>query len=403
MNIYVARQPIFRKDRSLHGYELLFRDGLTNAFPDMDGSEATSRVLSGIFFAMGMDKVAGTGVVFINFTEELLVNRIPLMFPRDQVVVEVLEDVAPGDEVVEACVEIANEGYCIALDDFRYRPELARLIRPAKIIKFDLRATPLDTLSPLLEKLSPFGVDFLAEKVETHEEFREAVKRGFTYFQGYFFSRPEILEGRDISTPRLNLLEIMAEANRDDVSFDKLEKIIQRDVAISYKLLRYINSAYFHRISEITSIRQAIVRLGEKHIRRFFSLIAMATLASGKPDELIRESVVRARFCEELGGCGPCEISQDELFTLGLFSLIDAIMDDSMDALMERLPLSEEMKGALVRGEGRLGDYLELAKSYVRGHWEDVSMRAKGLGLDDDRLPECFLDSVAWADNLTSV
>ncbi len=403
MDIYLARQPIFHKDRSLFAYELLFRDGVANAFPEIDGNEATSQVLCNSFFSMGIDKVTGSGRAFVNFTRDLLVQRVPMMFPREQVVVEILEDVEPAPEVVEACREMAGAGYVIALDDFLYRPDMAELIDLAKIIKFDLMATPLSTLGGVLGKVSGNGVALLAEKVETHEEFHEALDLGFTYFQGYFFSRPEVLQGRDIPSPQMNLLEIMAEANRSDVAFGKLEEIIQRDVAISYKLLRYINSAYFRPISEITSIRQAIVLMGERGIRRFLSLIAMTTLASKKPDELIRESIVRARFCEGLGDLGRSASDRAELFTLGLFSLIDAIMDDPMESLLEKLPLSEGIKQALLTGEGPLGAYLRLMESYEKGDWEEVRERAERLRLPQERLPGCYLDSVAWADNLAAL
>ncbi|MCF8063005.1 MAG: HDOD domain-containing protein, partial [Deltaproteobacteria bacterium] len=393
MDVYVARQPIFRKNRSLLGYELLFRDGLTNAFPDIDGTEATSRVLTNSFFSMGIEKVSGEGRAFVNFTRDLLIERVPMMFPRDQVVVEILEDIEPDSEVVEACREMAENGYVIALDDFLFRPEMAELIKTAKIIKFDLTVTPLTTLGPLLKRLSGNGIEFLAEKVETHEEFDQAMEMGFTYFQGYFFSRPEILRGRDVSSPRMNLLELMAEANRSDVAFRKLEEIIERDVAISYKLLRYINSAYFRRVSEVASIRQAILLMGERGIRRFLSLIAMASLASHKPDELIRASIVRARFCELVGDTGPPGADQAELFTLGLFSLIDAIMDDTMASLMEKLPLSGGIKEALVHRAGPLAAYLRLLERYEKGRWDGVLEEADRHGLEHQRLPGFFLDS----------
>ncbi len=403
MDVYVARQPIFHNSKKLFAYELLFRDGLSNAFPDIDGTEATSRVLANSFFSMGIDQVAGAGRAFINFTRDLLVQRVPMMFPKDQVVVEILEDIEPDPEVVEACREMAESGYVLALDDFLFRPEMAELIDVARIIKFDLMATPLDTLEPVLKAIGGRDIELLAEKVETHEAFQQAKDMGFTYYQGYFFSRPEILQGRDISGAGMNMLEIMAEANRSDVAFRKLEDIIQRDVSISYKLLRYINSAYFRRVSEVTSIRQAIVMMGEKGIRRFLSLIAMASLAARKPEELMRESMVRARFCESLAGPGPEGPDPAQLFTLGLFSLIDAIMDDTMESLMEKLPLSEPIKEALVGGTGPLGGYLLLLEGYEKGAWDEVSEQVARLGLAQERLPDCYLDSVRWADSLAAL
>lgn len=398
MNIYVARQPIFNKEKSLFGYELLFRNGRKNAFPDLDGNEATSQVLSNSFLAMGIEQMIGDAFAFVNFTRDLLVDRVPMLFPKERIVVEILEDVEPEEDVVLACREIKEEGYTLALDDFQYNPKLARLITLSDIIKFDIRATPLKTLPDLLKRLEKFKLRFLAEKVETHEEFRLASEMGFDYFQGYFFSRPEIMEGKSIETPEMNLLGIMAEANKRDVEFRKLEKIIQRDVGISYKLLRYINSAYYRPISEITSIRQAIVHLGERGIRRFLSLIAMSNLASGKPDELVRESIVRASFCEKLKIPG---LSEAELFTLGLFSLIDAIMDRPMELLMEELPLAKGIKDALICGQGTYGDVIHLVDDYEKCRWEDVDEVARQLGLDPSRLPEIYADSVAWADGIS--
>jgi c-di-GMP phosphodiesterase len=403
MDIYVARQPIFRRDKSRFGYELLFRDGLSQAFPGIDGTKATSRVLSTGFLSIGIENVTGKGMAFVNFTRDMLVQRVPMMFPKERLVVEVLEDVEPDEEVVQACLEMSENGYRIALDDFLYRPELAALIGIAAIIKFDLSVTPLETLPPTIKRLAPYRVELLAERVETHEQFRQALEMGFTYFQGYFFSRPEILKGREISGLRVNLLRTMAEVNRSDVDYSVLEKIIRRDVGISYKLLRFINSAYFRPLCEITSIRQAIAMLGERGLRRFISLISMTGLGSGKPDELVRESIVRACFCEGLGEITCLKEDRSRLFTLGLFSLIDALMDDRMETLMENLPLSGDIKTALVQGEGPLGTYLRLVESYQKGAWGEVLERSRSLGVAEDRLPACFLNSLALAETMSDL
>lgn len=385
------------------GYELLFRDGLSNVFPEIEGTEASSRVLSGGYFSMGIETLTGTGKAFINFTKDMLVCRVPMMFPKEQLVVEVLEDVEPDEEVMEACREMAEQGYTIALDDFLFRPGLVRLLEMAHIIKFDLTVTPLKSIIKLVDGFSAHGIKILAEKVETYEQFRQALDMGFDYFQGYFFSRPEVLRGTDTSIPQMNLLEIMAEANRGDMEFRALEKIIEMDVGISYKLLRYINSAYFRPLCEITSIRQAMVMMGETGVRRFVSLMAMAGLASEKPDELVRESSVRARFCESLADLGQSTVDRSKLFTLGLFSLIDAIMDDKMESLMEKIPLARDIKEALVQGGGILGAYLHLMESYQTGAWAEVSELSQRLGVPGDVLPACFRESVAWADGLVDL
>ena len=226
---------------------------------------------------------------------------------------------------------------------------------------------------------------------------------GFEYFQGYFFSKPEILKGKSTPPSKLTLLQLMAEANRNDCRFSEIEKAIQRDVAMSYKLMRYINSAYFRRVQEISSIKQAIVLLGEKEIRRFVSFMALANLAEDKPDELIRASIIRAKLCELLGKGGHSQVDEAELFTVGLFSLIDAIMDEHIEDLMEKVPLSTDIKLALVKGEGPLANYLEIARCYETGDWERFRTVVAELGVDDENIPESYMDAVAWAESLAAL
>ncbi|MBW2609812.1 MAG: HDOD domain-containing protein [Deltaproteobacteria bacterium] len=403
MEVFVARQPIFNKNKKIYGYELLFREGMANYFSGIDGNIASSKVLSNSFFNIGIEKITGRKMAFVNFTRDLLLSKVPLLFPSETMVVEVLEDVEPEKDVIDACREISMQGYNIALDDFVFQSEMKPLIEMAKIIKIDFRSLSLEAIATCIENLSHYGVSLLAEKVETHEELKTAMDMGFDYFQGYFFSKPEILKGRDISSAQMNLLEIMAEVNKSDFKFRKVEEIIARDVAISYKLLRYINSAYYRRVSEISSIKQAIVLLGEQGIRSFLSLIAMTKLAHDKPDELIRSSIIRAKFCETIGKKDGSGVNPSELFTLGLFSSIDAILNDTMENLMEKLPLSEGLKSALIHGEGGLNDYLNLAIRYEKGDWKEVSELEVLMGLNEGDLPDCFMEAISWADTFTAL
>ena len=400
MDIYVARQPIFDIKKCIFGYELLFRADMANFFPEIEGDSATSKLLSNSFFNIGIEKIAGSNLAFINFTQELLLKQLPLMFSQDRLVVEILEDVQPERDVIEACQEIALNGYIIVLDDFFYKPSLEPLIEVADIIKIDVIATPLEEVGDLVKKMTERGVDLLAEKVETHDEFKKALEMGFRYFQGFFFSKPEVLKGKEISTPQMQLLEIMAEVNKEDFEFNRLEKMIVRDASISYKLMRLINSAYFKRAKEISSVRQAIVMIGEVGIRRFLSLISMAGLAANKPDELIRVSLVRAKFCELLGNHPGSSAETSELFTLGLFSLIDAIMDASMEDLMSQISLSSNIKEVLISRTGDLSGYLRLVESYEKGNWGEIDEATNIMGIDHDDLPRQYMESLGWADSL---
>lgn len=404
MDIFVARQPILSRAQRTYGYELLFRNGLTNSFPEIDGETASSKVLSNSFFSIGMDQLVFEKKAFINFTQGLLVKKIPMMFPKEKIVIEVLEDIEPTEEVIAACREMASSGYELALDDFVYENKLKPLIDLANIIKFDFRLTPIDQIKAALRSLSGNRrLRFLAEKVETQEEFNQAVSMGFEYFQGYFFSRPQIIKGKEIPSSTMNLLQIVAEANREDFDFANLEKHILNDIAISYKLLRYINSAFFRRVTEISSIKQALVLLGEREVKRFISLMLIARLAPGKPDELVRTSIIRAKMAELIAKYTKGKYNEAEVFTMGLFSLIDAILDQDIGDLMGKLPLAESIKKALVEGHGPLAEFMGLIISYEKGVWDEFHKGLEKLNLEEDIVPRCYMEAVGWAEALASM
>ncbi len=398
MDRYVARQPIFNRRKQIFGYELLFRDGNAGYTPNIDGDVATATVLGNSYFNIGIDTLTSGKKTFINFTQNLLLNKVPLLLPKQETVVEILENVRPTAELVGACREMAEQGYALALDDFVYTPELKPLIDLAQIIKFDFRLTPPDQIQAYLARLQPAnGLRLLAEKVETHEEFQRAKALGFELFQGYFFCKPELVKGKEISGSQLVLLQIMAEVNKKDFCFADLERLIAPDVSLSYKLLRYINSAFFARAQSIGSIQQALVYMGEAEIRRFVSLVAISGLAKGKPDELVRAACIRGKFCELLAEMVPGPAAPSELFTLGMFSLIDAIVDQPMEKIMAELPLAESIKSALVHRKGELIGYLGLMEFYEKGQWPLVARLAEALKIPESRLPECYHQACQWA------
>ncbi|HNU75157.1 MAG TPA: HDOD domain-containing protein, partial [Deltaproteobacteria bacterium] len=301
---------------------------------------------------------------------------------------------------IENCRALSSKGYKIALDDFQYRRELDALIPIADIIKMDFQNTDPETLEQYVEMFSRKGYTLLAEKVETVEEFRKACSMGFTYFQGYFFSKPELVRETEIPALKMNLIQIMSEAGNDEFRINEMERLIERDVGISYKLLRYLNSPFFRTRNEIRSIRHAIIMLGEKELKRFLSVIVMSELSQDKPDELIRSSIIRAKLCENLGFLRKGGSDPSELFTLGLFSLIDAILDSPMESVLKKLPLSRSIKAALLDQQSPLAPYLELARSYERGNWTEVMVQGSSLGIDIQRLPEIYFRALGWADAL---
>ncbi len=397
MDVFVARQPIFTRTKKLFGYELLFRTGMNNAFPDLDGDVATSNLLSSSFFSVGIDRIAGGRKSFINFTEALLLRGTPSLFPQNMIMVEILEDIRPSAEIVGACRLLKKQGYTLALDDFTFDDSFAELLPLIDIVKIDFRQTPESEIGSLLRQLRPFPCRLLAEKVENYDEFNRARELGFAFFQGYFFSRPEVLKNRDIPQNKLTMLRLISEINNSEFDVVVLEKLISRDVAVSYKLLKYLNSAYFSRLAPLKSIRQAIAFLGERGVKLFVSLIATSQLAEDKPDELVRLSIIRARFLEQLGS--KLGLDSGELFLLGLFSLIDAMLDNPMDDLLARLPVSESIRQALVERAGPLAAPLRLVESCERADWSAVDRWRQLLQIDDEQLPAMQLDAIGWADS----
>jgi EAL and modified HD-GYP domain-containing signal transduction protein len=327
-----------------------------------------------------------------------LEKKVPLLLPKETTVIEILEDVKPGPVLLDACAQMVADGYTIALDDFEYMPELDPLIAMANIIKFDFRLTPKEVIDADLKQLSRNNLCMLAEKVETHDEFKVAQKMGFELFQGYFFCKPEIIQGREIQGFQLNLMMIMAQINSDTFSCAELEKLISRDMGISYKLFKYLNSAFFARASKVSSVKQALIFLGEKEIRRFVSLIALSRLAEGKPNELIRAACIRGKFCELMGTSTHEKTSPAEMFTLGMFSLIDAVIDQPMEKILDQLPLSNQIKRALVDAKGRLAGYIELVRLYETGQWDKVARLSQALNLDAKTVPALYLQACKWSD-----
>ncbi len=403
MDAYVARQPIFDRHKNIYAYELLFRDGTANFAPGIDGDVATNTVLANSILNIGMDIIAGGKKSFINFTRNLLVNKVPLLLSKENIVVEILEDVKAEEEVIAACQEMVQKGFIIALDDFEYDEELEPLIDLADIIKFDFRLSTLEEIKAYIQQLKGKDLRLLAEKIETLEEFNLALDMGFELFQGYFFCKPEIMKGKKIPSSQIAQLQIMAEINKPDYDFSELGTLISRDVGISYKLLHYINSPFFAKPSKISVIKQALVYMGGAELRRFMSLMTMTKLAEGKPHELISLSCIRGKFCELLGKESKYQLKVAELFTVGMFSLIDAIVDQPMAKVMEKLPLSEDLVTALVDKKGLLAGFLMLVIAYEQGRWQSTTKIARRLGIDETAIPGLYREACQWSNSISNM
>jgi c-di-GMP-related signal transduction protein len=396
VEIYIARQPIFDHRQKVYGYELLFRSGLDNVFRHADPDQATSKVIADGFFLLGMRLLTAGARAFINITRDILLKEYVSLMPRDQIVVEVLETIEPDEEVVFACEKLKRDGYLLAVDDFVYDDRYRTLLKSVDFIKVDFLTTPPEERLSLVRRFAPQGIRLLAEKVETHEVFREALEMGYTYFQGYFFSKPVIISGRDIPGFKLHYLRILQEIHRPEMDFRKLGALVKQEVSLSYKLLRYINSSYFGLRDKIRSLPQAIVLLGEREVKKWVSLVAVASMGEDKPEELVVQAVSRAKFCEALASTPGFSRRSEDLFLMGMFSLIDAILDRPLPELLEEISLDTEVRDALLGKENALRRILDCVVAYEKGEWEGVSEKAGRLGLEESVLSKEYLEAVEW-------
>lgn len=389
-DILMARQPIFDREMRVVAYELLYRSSGTNAAQIFDGNQATSDVLVSNFTSIFDNGTQRSVPAFINLTEDIISsNKLPSL-DNKQVVLEVLEDVEVTEAVVESIKNLAAAGYRIALDDFEYTPAHDPLLHLAQIVKVDLTITRGDDLVKLVQQLRPFKVALLAEKIETKEEFRQCIDLGFKLFQGYFLSRPQIIEGRKIADNEIVLLELMSALDDPRATPEMLEKIIIRDPNLTLKLLRIVNSSRYALVNKIESLSQAIVMIGLNEIKKWTALISLSN-NSNKPSELTRQTLITSHMCELIAEQTP-GVNASSAFLVGMLSNLHVVLDISKEELMERLPMSDEITSALTERAGPLGGILRNSENYMNAKWEELD------GVIDCHLyVTAYNESVSWA------
>ncbi|OEF54188.1 histidine kinase [Vibrio tasmaniensis 1F-267] len=397
---YVARQPILDADKKTIGYELLFRDGPKNTFPEVEPELATSRLLSDHFLSTHYNTL-GDKLGFVNFPYASLVNLVPTLFPKESLVVEVLEDCEPTDELLEAIITIYDAGYTIALDDFVPSKAWKRFLPYVSIIKFDIRLISIAKAAMFMNTLKDLNIEFLAEKVEIHEEYQEAIQAGFNYFQGYFFSKPEMIQTRALNPAFLTIVQLLKEIANDPINFAEVERLITLDMTMSYKLLSYVNSAGGSS-TPIRSFHQALVYLGEQKLRKLVSLVAIASAKEDKPDSLYGLAVIRARQCELLVEKMNVKVEPGQAFLTGMFSLLDSLFDLPLVKVLDSVPIDDEIKQALIQRKGVLGAILAMVIAYEQARWDEATRIRKLLKLNEAELGQAYDEATSWAQDLLS-
>jgi c-di-GMP phosphodiesterase len=393
-NIFVGRQPIFDRKQEVVAYELLYRAGNEGNYAEFpDGDRATTEVIINSVLDIGLDSIVGAHPAYFNLTGSFIRGDHPLPLDKSQVVLEILEDIEPDEHVIEGMRELAANDFIIALDDFVFSDKFIPLLEIAYIVKLEVMGQNEADLRERITQLEPFQVKLLAEKVETHEEFEMCKELGFDYFQGYFLCKPHIVEGHSMPANRLVILSLLAKLQDPDADIDELEQLIVQDVSLTYRLLRFINSAAFALGKEIESVHRALVLIGTNTIKKWVNLLLLARI-DDKPRELMRTALIRGRMCELLAELHNHPRDRDQYFTCGLFSVLDALMDRPMEELLAELPLSVEVKQALLENEGEAGKVLTEVLNYEKGAWQELL--ETGISASDFR--HSYLQAVLWAD-----
>src|SRR5579885_177380 len=394
---FIARQPVFDRKQRIFGYELLFRSSSENSFDGRDVNQASLNVIAnGVLFHV-LEELTEKHKAFVNFSRDALLGDYALFLPKELTIVEVLEGVSIDDDVLSGLTRLKDKCYCIALDDVVSTERLHNLLDLVHIVKVDMALSTPDQRQDLAEILAPRGISLLAEKVETHDQFCEAADLGFHYFQGYFFARPLVISRRDIPAFQANYFRMLQAIHRPQLDRKEIERLIKQESSFCYKLLRYLNSPFFGFRSTIQSIRHAVSLLGERHIKNWASMLVLTALSDDRPEELIATSLRRAHFCEALAGATGYRGREDDLFLLGLLSLIDAILGRPKSEIFAQLPIQEEIKSALLEQPSRMRTLLHLIEAYEKADWDQVSLLAGSLHVEEEAVTAAYLASVEWA------
>jgi len=397
-NLNIARQTIYDIDGNLFAYELLYRPMYTQkkeveleGCREQDDAFATLKVIANCQL-MGLDSITNGKLAFINFGHQLLLNKIPTFFPSASIGIEILERVNPDESLINSCKDLKALGYLIILDDFIYREELRSFVEIADIIKLDFQATKAQERKKIRDIGKPYNIRFLAEKIESKQQYQLALNEKFDYFQGYYLSKPEIISIPNIPGYKVNYLNVLKIINKPHPDINLIEEILKREVSLTYRLLRLINRLTSGK-QKISSIRDAIEFFGWKNIKNRLSLIVLSSVGQDKPQSLLNNALIRAKFHELIAIHTGASEYKDTYFLIGMLSMLDIFLKQPIKKIVENLPLESEVKDALIGKKNRYYDLIMLTINYENNEKKAKAL-AKKLGIEEDKLNEIYLEAI---------
>jgi EAL and modified HD-GYP domain-containing signal transduction protein len=393
MEVFVARHPVFDRYKNVYGYQLVFRSGFEAQYSQLQSDTTAVDFLAFVDFEELADGKKG----FVRFSRDLLLSDLPNQLPRDTMVVCIEADVQIDEPLVDAMIALSDRGFLLALTGLKPTIESHPLLELVSIVEADLANTDAQAQTEFVARMTERNVGVLATGLNTAEQFDQALEAGATYFGGEFFTRPDARVEDRIPGNEMAHLRVLHLAGRPDTSYDELAELIEQDVAMTYMLLKFMNSAWFGLKYEIRSVKHALVMLGPQEIRRWVSLFVVRMTGKDKPFELLLRSLTRARAAELTGLLIDMDEQASELFLLGMFSVIDALMDMPMEEILREIPLSEDVKSALLGVQNQYRQVFDMLLAYERGDWQRFGHYTATLGLDERLVPDIFRKSLEWA------
>lgn len=395
-DIFVGRQPIYNKQLGIYAYEMLFRSGQKNTAGDIQNQDsATSQVVINTFLDMGLDNLVGNALACINLSERFLIEEDALPIPAERVILDIHAGISVNPSTLKALENLKKAGFTLAVEDLRGIPDFNSIIQLTDIYKLNIREHSKETLAARLSSLKKFNVKFLADKVETLDEYDNYADMGFDYFQGYFLSRPRIIKGKTLESSKLSIMQLLSTLHNNKSEIDQVEDAISSDLTLSYKLLKLINSAFFNLNTDVDSIKRAVVFLGRKKLISWASLLALSSVGD-QPVSLIKLGMVRAKVCELIALHFGLK-DEDQFFTAGMFSALDILMERPIETLIDPLPLADNVKQGILQHKGNIGVLVKCSKLLETSDADQVNIK----GISKAQLTSLYLEADQWAEGVT--
>lgn len=390
LDLLLARQPVYNKSQDVVAYLLLYRNDDHQAPKTLNDHLATSSVILNTYASICEEGKVRSLPCYIKLTDKTIMGDDFPDLPKEHFILEILGHSKITPELVERVRTLSQQGYRLALSDYKPGPKFEPLLGLIHILKLDIQALGLDSLPNLVRELRPHHLELLADKVETKEELRKCHELGFSLFQGYFLSKPEPVKGKKLGSSKVLLLQMMVELQNPQATAQSVEQLVINDPLLTYRILRVVNSAAFNLQREIESLSHAISLLGFEQIRKWVSLF-LVTDTQDKPEELTRSMLIRGRMCELLAEM----LGRDQPinnFIAGLFSKLDVLLDMEMNELLQQVPLQADIKDALLHKQGQLGQILDQVAKYESGEFDNID-----LLLDKHFYEAAYRHSLAWS------